>query len=270
MPAPSPNDQSIEALLSLRSLTLHVVHEADGIVAAVTRSLGSAEEQPALGDRVRTLNGVVAGMHHHASTLLQRLGSAVGEAGDRADHPPRRKTLRFSSSPQSGGAGMGEKLAADLHALSRLIDLLDEHRDAVAHRVSLTEAQSEDAVRSVAAMRAAADAGSSPDARVDAVSDAISNAEAAIAVLLHDLRIVDAMAALARLELERGVLIHAASGCAAIKEPSGYLGEVLELHQQQLLAASDIETRRQKAGDLLSALKAPPATEPRREDARSS
>ncbi|GLQ37185.1 hypothetical protein GCM10007908_08050 [Rhizobium albus] len=102
------------------------------------------------------------------------------------------------------------------------------------------------------------------------MSDAIGNAEAAIGVLLHDLRIVDAMAALARLELERGVLIHAASGCAAIEEPSGYLGEALELHQQQLLAASDIETRRQKAGDLLSALRAPPATGPRREDAPSS
>jgi hypothetical protein len=269
MPAPSPNDQSIEALLSLRSLTLHVVHEADGIVAAVSRNLRSAGEQPALGDRVRALNGAVAAMHHHASTLLQRLGSAVGEAGNGADHPPRRKSLRSSRSPQSGDAKMGEKLATDLHGLSRLIDLLDEHRDAVAHRVTLTEAQSEAAVRSVAGMRAAAGVGGSADPRVDAVSDAIGNAEAAIGVLLHDLRIVDAMAALARLELERGVLFHAASGCA-IEEPSGYLGEVLELHHQQLLSASDIESRRQKAGELLSALMAPPATGLRREDARSS
>lgn len=270
MPAPSSNDQSIEALLSLRSLTLHVVHEADGIVAAVSRNSGSAGEQPALGDRVRALNGAVAAMHHHASTLLQRLGSAVGEAGNGADYPPRRKSLRPSRSPQSSDAKMGEKLATDLHGLSRLIDLLDEHRDAVAHRVTLTEAQSEAAVRSVAAMRAAAGVGGSVDPRVDAMSDAIGNAEAAIGVLLHDLRIVDAMAALARLELERGVLIHAASGCAAIKEPSGYLGEVLELHHQQLLSASDIESRRQKAGELLSALMAPPATGFKREDARSS
>jgi hypothetical protein len=269
MPAPSPNDQAIEALLTLRSLNLHVVHDADGIVAAVSRNLESAGEQPALEDRVRALNAAVAAMHHHASTLLQRLGSAVGEAGNGADHPPRRNTLRLSWSSQASNAGMGEKLAADLHGLSRLIDLLDEHRDAVAHRVTLTEAQSEAAVRSVAAMRAAAGVGGSADPRVDAVSDAISNAEAAIGVLLHDLRIVDAMAALARLELERGVLIHAASGRAAFKEPRGYLGEVLELHQQQLLSARDIESRRQKAGELLSALMAPPATGLKREDARS-
>lgn len=270
MPAPSSNDHWIEALLALRSLTLHVVHEVDGIVASVTRSSDNAEGQPVFGDRTRSLNEAVADVHHQALTLLQRLGSAVDHAGDGADRPQKRTVLGLSRSTRSSNAAHDDKFAADLQALSRMIALLDEHRDAVVHRLSLIETQSEAAVRTVADMRAAASAGNDAGRTVDAMSDLIGNAEAAIGVLLHDLRIVDAMAALARLHMERGVLFHAACDHAAIEEPEGHLAEVLGLHQQQLLSASDIENRRQKAGDLLLALTASPIAEIRREDARSS